>query len=523
MISSTPRDERGHLDYKDTASGRLSYDYYANNLLKDTVSSNADGLNLGYRYDDANRLAFVDDASQIPNSSSPIRTTAYTYNANGSLETVTQPNAVVHSYAYDPLNRLTALSVSTLSSQILRSYTYSLRASGHRQQVVEGNGRTTNYAYDEVYRLTSEAISGDPAGENGTVGYTLDKVGNRSARSSSVPSVSSAVNSFNSRDQLNSDTYDTNGNTTISSGVTNQDVYDFEDRLIVRQKPDGSTVNLAYDADGIRIQKTLLAPDSSLVATHTYLVEANNLTGYAQVVEEYQNTTAGTTSLVYVYGSDLISVVRVDPNAQSSTRYFAYDGLGNVRALTNESGVVTDTWDYDAYGNLLSRTGTTDNALLYRGERFDADLGLYYLRARYLNPDSGRFWSQDSYEGSGSDPMSLHKYLYAHANPVMFSDPSGHESLVSTMITGAVIGILAKTVVVAYKTNFFSQSYEGNLLREYIEAAGYGALGGAIAGKLLPHFLVWGRSLGPILGFGRFGAGTAIGGISGALYVQPRC
>jgi RHS repeat-associated protein len=46
-------------------------------------------------------------------------------------------------------------------------------------------------------------------------------------------------------------------------------------------------------------------------------------------------------------------------------------------------------------------------------------------RALYLNPHTGRFWTMDSFEGSQSDPLSLHKYLYCHANPVNMSDPSG--------------------------------------------------------------------------------------------------
>jgi RHS repeat-associated protein len=62
-----------------------------------------------------------------------------------------------------------------------------------------------------------------------------------------------------------------------------------------------------------------------------------------------------------------------------------------VRQLTNSSGAITDTYDYDAFGNLLNKTGTTPNNYLYRSEQFDPDLGLYYLRARYINPLTGRF------------------------------------------------------------------------------------------------------------------------------------
>jgi RHS repeat-associated protein len=59
------------------------------------------------------------------------------------------------------------------------------------------------------------------------------------------------------------------------------------------------------------------------------------------------------------------------------------------------------------------------NAHLFTGEEFDADLGLYHLRARYHNPDTGRFWTQDGFEGFGSDPASLHKYAYCGKGSVL--------------------------------------------------------------------------------------------------------
>ncbi|MBI2498331.1 MAG: hypothetical protein HYV75_10620, partial [Opitutae bacterium] len=437
---STPRDERGRLDTKITVLGTLDYSYYANGLLEDVVSTNPGGVNIGYRYDEANRLAFVDDAS-----SGTTGTTAYTYTANGSLETVTAPNGIAHGYAYDSLNRLRALSVANVTAQILRSTTYALKPSGHRHIITETTGRTATYDYDGVYRLTSEAVAGvaDP-GQNGTVGYTLDKVGNRLNRTSSITALPATSQSFNSRDQLTSDSYDANGNTTLATGVTTQDIYDFEDRLIVRRNPDGSSINLSYDADGIRRQKTLLNAAAQFVSATGYLTDANNLTGYAQVVEEFRNNAAGLTSFTCTYGSDLISVLRVDPSLATSTSYFGYDGLGSVRFLTNASGVVTDTWDYDAFGNVLGRTGTTENNYLYRGEQFDADLGMYSLRARFYNQSTGRFWNQDSYEGSSGDPMSLHKYLYANGNPVRNSDPRGHNATIAeTGFTSSLVGTLA--------------------------------------------------------------------------------
>ncbi len=124
---------------------------------------------------------------------------------------------------------------------------------------------------------------------------------------------------------------------------------------------------------------------------------------------------------IYTLGADLIS-----QECNGKTYTYLYDGHGSVTALSDESGKITDTYSYDAFGNLLKSKGRTDNDYRYCGEQFDSTTGLYYLRARYMDTSTGRFISQDSYAGSTYDPASLHKYLYANSNPVMYSDPSGY-------------------------------------------------------------------------------------------------
>ncbi len=435
-VEDTPRDERDRRQYKETSLGRLTYGYYANSLLKSITSSNTDGVKLAYRYDDANRLAFVDDSAQ-----SQLRTTSYGYNANGSLQSVLYANSVQHAYTYDTLNRLRTLNVT--KGATLHSYEYKLRPSGHRQQVIENGTRTTTFAYDELYRLTGETLAGDTHGNSGAITYGLDKVGNRETRTSSVAPVASSTATFNNRDWLAGDTYDANGNTTLSFGIPLPDVYDFEDRLIIRHKVDGSEVDLSYDADGILRQKTVLSPGLSLVSATGYLTDTQNPTGYAQVMEERVNASSGVTVRTYAYGSDLISRTEV-ASAQVTTRYFSYDGLGSVRELTSETGSVTDQYDYDAFGILTYRFGITDNAYLYRGERYESDIGQYYLRARFYNQATGRFWNQDSNEGSFGDPMSLHKYLYANADPISGLDPTGHFTLVELQEAVVAIGNTAR-------------------------------------------------------------------------------
>ena len=118
--------------------------------------------------------------------------------------------------------------------------------------------------------------------------------------------------------------------------------------------------------------------------------------------------------------------------------YYIYDGHGNTRLLTNAAGTVTDRYAYDACGNLLKKEGDTENDFLYTGEQYNANTGLYYLRARYMDPSTGTFISMDSYPGSLYDLVSLHRYLYANANPVKYTDPTGYFSLAECSVANSI-------------------------------------------------------------------------------------
>jgi YD repeat-containing protein len=135
---------------------------------------------------------------------------------------------------------------------------------------------------------------------------------------------------------LTTDTYDAEGNTTLSQGLGY--VYDFENHLVQA----GAGITYVYDGDGNRVQKTVAG-----VLTK-FMVVTNNPTGYAQVVgEELPN---GYPVVTYMYGLEQLS--RTDQNA-GVTKYYVHDGHGSVRALTDVNGNVTDTYDYDAFGMVL--------------------------------------------------------------------------------------------------------------------------------------------------------------------------
>jgi RHS repeat-associated protein len=407
-------DNRGRLTQLSKPAGSLSYAYdLAGNLTRLSGSTN-----VNYTYDALNRLSTVSEINT--------GTSGYNYDNVGNLQSVTYPNGVAHNYSYDTRNRLTNLGVNA-STTAIASYAYTLDAAGHRLSVSELSGRTVNYGYDNLYRLTGETIAGDPNGINGAVNYIYDPVGNRKQITSTLAPVPAGLWNYDANDRFTAgDTYDADGNTVSSGGIAN--VYDFENHLIQK-----AGVTIVYDGDGNRVSKTVAG------VTTSFLVDTLNPTGYAQVVyESFNSSSFGNYELnhSYFYGLELISQTRsYVANFQSATQkiYYAYDGHGSVRALTSPTGSVTDTYDYDAFGNLI-RSSTmlstpTPNNYLFAGEQFDPDLNLYYNRARYLNTSTGRFWTADSADGDVQSPIYLHKYLYAAADPVDLIDPNGFTPL----------------------------------------------------------------------------------------------
>ena len=240
--------------------------------------------------------------------------------------------------------------------------------------------------------------------------------------------------------------------------------------------------------------------------TTSYLVDTNNPSGYAQVFEELQD---GTVVRKYSYGLALISETQA-LNGQTASYFYLWDGHSGVRAVTSAAGAVSDTYTYDAFGNLIEHAGTTPNVYLYEGQQFDSDLDLYYNRARYLDVRTGRFWAMDTFEGDPESPLTLHKYLYTGDEPIGLSDPSGQSyldtiiavavqySLVTQTLIGAAVGGAGGCIAGALSNNSTCRQgfYSGLLGGAVFGALGglYGAtaFGASSAGRLLLTFAVTG-------------------------------
>jgi RHS repeat-associated protein len=280
---------------------------------------------------------------------------------------------------------------------------------------------------------------------------------------------------YNSRDQLLSETnpsgattytYDPAGrmiSKTDAGGTTTYTWVD-EDRMASVTGP-GVSVQYQYDADGRRVKETV----GSVVKQ--YLID--RMLPYGQVVLE----TDGGNQLVaeFTYGLERISQAR-----GGSSHFYLADGQGSIRQLTDSTGTVSDTWDYTAFGELLARTGTTENRFTYTGEESDPNSGFTYLRARWMDPSTGRFVGVDPYAGDLQAPVSLHRYLYANSSPTHFTDPTGEYSLTGLMVSIGISSSLNIGIGLWQGQNTARAIAQNAIVGALEGAGGYFAVGAAI-------------------------------------------
>lgn len=269
----------------------------------------------------------------------------------------------------------------------------------------------SNFAYDSLGRLTSINY---PNGANYT--YTYDKVHNRTTQVLNGQTTNYSFNANNQLTKINDHglTYSSIGGLTskqILSG-TQSYAYDSEERLTNFTPSSGSSLKFGYDGLGNRLYKTVGSTTTRFVndvsgSLSNVLVETNS----SNTIQKY-----------YLYGNNMVSQ---GGSSSSSRQYLITDAQGNVRFLTDSSGNKIRAYNYDPFGNILATTGTADGIYRFSGEQNDPESGMYFLRARYYDPDSGRFISRDPIKGFLSQPQTTNPYIYAWNNPINLSDPSG--------------------------------------------------------------------------------------------------
>ena len=437
----------------DADGGLIEYGHDdAGNLLSRISPSQS----LVYTYDTRHRLETV---TRTVDGEAPT-VTRYEYDQDGNRRAMIGGDGLRTEYTYDRRHRLTDLVKKTAAGAMLLAMQYTVDANGMRTAVEErdaaGLTRVVAYNYDAVKRLTTETIDHRDNTRDRASAWTYDAVGNRLTQTVLVGATEAATTAYayDANDRLLSEsttgatttyTFDANGNTQSKTGPSGATTYRYDDanRLIEATTPQGVTAYV-YNADGLRVRQTH-TPIGGTATTTWYVLDSAY--PYAQVIEEYTSEGAGpkTLAATFTFAVDLVSQTRYETGSPV-TRFVQQDGFGSTRWLTDAVGAITDTIEYDAFGVEIARTGSTDTAHRYRGERFDANVGFYDLRARLYNPHNGRFLTEDSFGGFSMDPPSLHKYSYAHGDPTNNVDPSGHMSL---MELGSNLNTLSNLYTVA--------------------------------------------------------------------------
>ena len=329
----------------------------------------------------------------------------YTYDENGNRSTLTYANGVTTVYSYNKANLVTSL--TNVKGDTLSSYSYTYYLDGNQATKTDNAGRVTTYQYDDMGRLTQESGGGV------TKSYTFDSAGNRSGMTVTGTENYSVSYTYDLNNRLTKETkaysditleslytYDNNGNQVSKTEGSNvyTNIYNGFGQLTSSSKNSETIGAYSYKPDGLRMSKTVDGETTQFVWNGSDLFAELNVDG--EIVNRY------------VYGTDLIK-------SSETSEYYLYNAHGDVVQLTNGFGQVTKTYEYDAFGNEVNPDDSDTNPFRYCGEYFDKETGTIYLRARYYDPQTGRFSSEDPIRDG------LNWYTYCNNNPIMYVDPSG--------------------------------------------------------------------------------------------------
>jgi len=403
---------------------------YGYDDLHRLTSITAPDLAIGYTYDAVGNLDTMIDATGL---------TDYAYDALDRLTTITYPNTKTIDYTYDVVGNITGIATpfGTVSygyydNNLLHTITlpnsqqvvYQYDAGGNLLQVDYPNGTAAAYVYDSRNRLTTMTNygPGDPPTVISTYDYTLDGVGNRTNVDLFEPlipgfepgTIDYTYNLGNILTTADSTTYthDANGNMTTKTNGTNVTSYTYDSLNRLTAVNTGTqTTQYIYNGLGQRVGKIVDGVQTN------YLIDPNGI--LPQILAEMDEN--NDLIAFYVYdGAGLVA--KVTPGDEYY--FYHYDGLGSTVAITDSTAQIVNSYCYSPYG-LVGAQETIPNSFTYVG-RFGVMAdgnGLYFMRARYYDPEVGRFINKDPIGYAGG--MNL--YGYVGGNPVNWTDPWGLE------------------------------------------------------------------------------------------------
>ncbi len=288
---------------------------------------------------------------------------------------------------------------------------------------------TYDYTYDELHRLLSETSDGAYP----TINYTYNAIGNIMSKTYGINSYAytydttrkHAVANINFNGNNYAYTYDGNGNMTAGPDFTDptqtatRAISYNADNLptnIAWTKAATVTSAFTYDGSGTRVKKA---------------IQGGSTTWY--IGSHYEKKDSTYTKYIFAGGTRIAKVTT------SGYHILHGDHLGSSTVITESSGGVVESTEYNPFGTTRTHSGATLTNYKYTDQERDPETGLYNYGARYYDPMIGRFISPDSIVQAPFNPQSLNRYSYCINSPLMYVDPSGNIFGIDDWIIGGII------------------------------------------------------------------------------------
>ncbi len=421
-------DARGNLTNYTDATGSTAQQFDAQDrLIQITYPA---GYWLRYTYDTAGRRASMTDhlghrsdyhygadgRLQLLTDETGFEIVRYEYDQAGRMSLKTLGNGVYTTYTYDAAGQLLNLFNYQTNGAVLSHFQYSYDNRGCRVTMTTTYGtddpRTSlaglwRYDYDDTGQLIGWTA---PWGRR--VDYSYDGLGNRLLVRDNGTNIAYSVNNLNQYTQVGGTVYqyDADGNMTnkVTAGGTTGFGWTSDNKMARVIRTEGMWENY-YGANGSRVG---VNSDS---AVKDYVVD---ITGFGNIVGEYMH---GTTQpyAVFGYGASLVS-----RRTELHKDYYSFDALGSTSELLGESGAVLNSYVYMPFGEIVAENGETNKSFQFIGEEgvMAEDNQLGFMRARYYDPQIGRFLSTDPLSLAGGD---VNLFRYVLNDPVNQTDPEG--------------------------------------------------------------------------------------------------
>lgn len=464
-------DANGNMLSATNANSTLTFQYDALNRLVSVKDSRFSGALLQSYDPKGNRISLIDPtggsfsyaydkAGRMISMANPAGAKVQiARDADGRPAAMSLSNGTKATMAYDPAGNLTALAWSSAASAALPQFALTYDAVGDPTSIADATG-AHRYQYDALHRLTA-AVHPTLAAES----YGYDSTGNRTSSTGDPGYVYDASARLASAEGATY-TWDANGNLirrqdmahfinascmdpaapkgpwkgdwspcpSRPSGIHETRsittyTYDLDNHLVAIVFPDGGKAAYKYDAVGHRIEKNVNG------AITRYFYDRDNVLLEFDGNNQFQAR--------YTHGPNVDQPLMMERGG--SVYFFHADAVGSIRSLTDATGRPVRSWTYDSFGRLSGFDPAAQPAAPYAfaGREYDSESGVYYLRARYYDPATGRFLSTDPMgvtarllAGGGNlfrDAQQLNPYSYAVNNPLAFRDSTGLKPGVAQM------------------------------------------------------------------------------------------